>query len=51
MNYYLVRYTDMQGTKRMYLAEAEDFREGLQNFYLDECPDSIQSMIQQEGRP
>jgi hypothetical protein len=46
MNYYLVRFTDTSGTARMSLQEADDLRTAMNNFYLDECPSSIESIQQ-----
>lgn len=43
---YLIRYIDMQGTKREWLSKADELRRAVEDFYLDECPQHIVSVIE-----
>ena len=45
---YLIRYIDMQGTKREFLSREDDLRRAVEDFYLDECPQHISSVIDTE---
>jgi len=43
---YLIRYIDMQGTKREWLSRANELRKAVEDFYLDECPAHISSVVE-----
>ena len=48
---YLIRYTDMQGTEREWLSKRSELRAAVEDFYLDECPAHISSVIEVHSEP
>ena len=43
---YIIRYIDIQGAKREYLSKESDLRRAVEDFYLDECPQHISSVME-----